>query len=418
MQDDVLGDGGPFLTSRAEAFRDDPQRFYDAMRAHGPLWFDPAYDRSVVTTYEEAREALRHKAFGVDARRAADGSYARRIAGTGVFEGIGETAYEPPLVLLDDPAHRRIRLLMSKAFAAHTIDRERSRVERITDELLDDVAWLAAADPHGEVDVVAAFTSLLPTRVIAEMMGLDGAAPEDLRTWSEQVLWGYDPDRDAAGKERLREAYVSLGRSIRRTVAARREQPTDDLVSAMVLAQEDEDRLSDLEIASLCTQLMVAGNVTTSDLLSSGLDLLVQHPDQLALLRDDPTRIPDAVEEMLRIDPPITETARIVYDDATVGGCPVRRGDTLTVALAAANHDPARFADPHRFDVCRPAEGHLAFGSGVHVCLGAPLARLEAQVGLGAFLARFPQVGPGRRPGERRALPFFRGFESLRLRVV
>ena len=382
MQDDVLGDGGPFLTSRAATFRDDPQRYYDAMRAHGPLWFDPAYDRSVVTTYEEAREALRHKAFGVDARRAADGSYARRIAGTGVFEGIGETAYEPPLVLLDD------------------------------------VARLAAADPHGEVDVVAAFTSLLPTRVIAEMMGLDGAAPEDLRTWSEQVLWGYDPDRDAAGKERLREAYVSLGRSIRRTVAARREQPTDDLVSAMVLAQEDEDRLSDLEIASLCTQLMVAGNVTTSDLLSSGLDLLVQHPEQFALLRDDPTRIPDAVEEMLRIDPPITETARIVYDDATVGGCPVRRGDTLTVALAAANHDPARFADPHRFDVCRPAEGHLAFGSGVHVCLGAPLARLEAQVGLGAFLARFPQVGPGRRPGERRALPFFRGFESLRLRVV
>ena len=418
MQDDVIAEGGAAVTSRSVAFRDDPQAHYDAMRAHGPLWPDPAYGRTVITTYDDAREALRHKSFGVDARRAAEGSYARRIAGTGVFEGIGETAYEPPLVLLDDPAHRRIRLLMSTAFAAHTIDREHARIERITGELLDDVARLAATDPHGEVDVVATFTSLLPTRVIAEMMGLDGAAPEDLRTWSEQVLWGYDPDRDPNGQDRLREAYVALGRCIRSTVAARRERPIDDLVSAMVLAQQDEDRLSDLEIASLCTQLMVAGNVTTSDLMSSGLDLLVHHPDQLALLRAEPERIPDAVEEMLRIDPPITETARIVYDEATVAGCPVRTGDTLTVALAAANHDPARFVEPHRFDVCRPAEGHLAFGSGVHVCLGAPLARLEAQIGLGAFITRFPALGPGRSSGERRALPFFRGFESLRLRVV
>jgi len=418
VQDDVLGDGGATVTSRDAAFRDDPQRFYDAMRAHGPLWPDPAYGRSVVTGYEVAREALRHKSFGVDARRATEGSYARRIAGTGVFEGVGETAYEPPLVLLDDPAHRRIRLLMSKAFAAHTIDRERTRIERITAELLDDVARSAAADPHGAVDVVETFTSRLPTRVIAEMMGLDGAAPDDLRTWSEQVLWGYDPDRDASGQDRLREAYVSLGRCIRSTVAARRERPIDDLVSAMVLAQEDEDRLSDLEIASLCTQLMVAGNVTTSDLLSSGLDLLVRHPEQLAVLRAEPARMADAVEEMLRIDPPITETARIAYDDAAVGGCPVHAGDTLTVALAAANHDPARFAEPQRFDVCRPVEGHLAFGSGVHVCLGAPLARLEAQIGLGAFLDRFPALGPGRTPGVRRALPFFRGFAALPLRVV
>jgi cytochrome P450 len=163
---------------------------------------------------------------------------------------------------------------------------------------------------------------------------------------------------------------------------------------------------------------MVAGNVTTTDLIGNGVYALLTHPRQLALLRARPALIDSAVEEMLRFDCPITETARIPLQDTRLGGCPVHRGDTLTASLAAANHDPAAFPEPHRFDVERDASGHLGFGSGVHVCIGAPLARMEAQIAIGALLERFPalRLDP-ERSWRRRNLPFFRGFESLPLRV-
>jgi cytochrome P450 len=185
----------------------------------------------------------------------------------------------------------------------------------------------------------------------------------------------------------------------------------------MVRAREEDDRLSDLEIISLCVQLLVAGNVTTTDLMGNGLHALLSAPGQLAKLIADPALMSGAIEEMLRYDCRITETARIGLEDMTVAGCPVGSGDTLTLSLAAANRDPAVFADPHRFDVEQRDNPHLGFGSGVHVCLGAALARLEASVGIRAFLARFPDFSLHGQPPRRRDLPFFRGFETLPLRL-
>ncbi len=403
---------GPALTSRNAAFRDDPHVFYDRLRAAAPRFRDAVYGRTLLTRYDEVRAALRDKHLSVDARLAEDHSYMRRVAGTGVMEGRGDSAYEPPLVLLDDPAHRRIRSLVSRAFNPRAVQAMEGRIEAITADLLD------AIGDSAEIDFIADFAAPLPTQAILDMMGMSDAPRDDFKRWSEAVLWGYDPERDGAIQSRLKQAFLGMASAFRAAIAARRQRPGDDLISAMVRAQEEEDRLSDLEIISLCTQLMVAGNVTTTDLIGNGLHALLTHPDELALLRAEPHRIEYAVEEMLRFDCPITETARIALEDAGVGGCPVHAGDTLTASLAAANHDPEQFQDPHAFRIGREPREHLGFGSGIHVCLGAPLARLEARIAIRRFLERFPEIRlhPQRLP-RRRALPFFRGFTTLPLRL-
>ncbi len=404
---------GAALTARDDRFRDDPHPVYDALRARAPFHVDADYGRTLLTRFEDVRAALRHKGLRVDARSTRADSYMRRVAGTGVAEGAGETAYAPPLVLLDDPDHRRIRALVSKAFNPQSIDAMAPRIGQITTDLL------GAIGTATRVDFIRDFAGPLPTQVILDMLGMSDAPRDDFKRWSEDILMGYDPDRDAATQRRLRDAFVGMAAHIRRAVAERRDAPRADLITAMVRAQDAGDRLSDLEIVSLCTQLMVAGNVTTTDLIGNGMHALLTHPDQLALLRAEPTRIDAAVEEMLRFDCPITETARIPAGDDALNGHALRRGDTLTASLAAANHDPAAFPDPHRFDIARDASHHLAFGSGVHVCLGAPLARLEARTAIAGFLAHFPGIAlDPERPSQRRRLPFFRGFTTLPLRVA
>jgi len=415
-QQDQSLPAGAALTARATAFRDDPHPVYDRLRAHFPVYPDPDYGRLLLTRYDDVRELLRHKHYGADARNSRPGSYMRRVAGTGVNEGSGDTEYTPPLVLSDDPDHRRVRLLMSKAFTPRAIDAMTGPIEAVTRELLDRIG------ERNEIDFIADFAGPLPTRIIAAMMGLDVRFTDDLKRWSEAILRGYDPDRDAATHRALRDAYIGISRLFREAVEARRDaatrgSPGTDLISAMVRARDEEDRLSDLEIISLCTQLMVAGNVTTTDLMGNGLHALLQTPSELAKLRADPALIDSAVEEMLRFDCPITETARIALADAELHGCPIERGDTLTLSMAAANHDPAVFAAPHEFRIDRADNQHLGFGTGIHVCLGAPLARLEARIGIAAFLSRFPEVRLTTEAGERRDLPFFRGFVRLPLRL-
>lgn len=403
---------GTALTARDDRFRDDPHPVYDRLRELAPHHVDPDYGCILLTRHDDVRAALRHKDFSVDARHSREDAYLRRVAGTGVVERAGDTAYEPPLVLLDDPDHRRIRQLISKAFNPTSIEAMRPRIEQITAELLDAIGTRPA------IDLIRDFAGPLPTQAILDMMGMPDAPRDDFKRWSEDVLRGYDPQRDAAMQARLREAFLGMSAHFRRAVAARRAMPAGDLISEMVRARDEDDRLTDLEIISLCTQLMVAGNVTTTDLIGNGIHALLGHPDQLALLRAQPSLVNAAVEEMLRFDCPITETARIPLRDTRLGGCPVHRGETLTASLAAANHDPAVFPEPHRFDITRDTGGHLGFGSGIHVCIGAPLARLEAQIAVNALLQRFPRLrADPDRPWRRRNLPFFRGFETLPLRV-
>lgn len=400
------------ITPHDEDFRTDPHAVYDAIRTFQTHYKDAAYGRTLLTSFDDVKRSVRDKRFSVNAKFSRLDSYVRRIAATGLDEGEGDTAYEPPLVLLDDPDHRRVRSLMSKAFTPRAIENMRERITTVTHGLLD--ALDEARSSHGEVDLIANFAGPLPTRAILDMMGMHEASTTSFKRWSEDILMGYDPERDARVQQHLRTAYVSMSREFKNAVQARRAQPCEDLISAMVRAQEEKDSLSDLEIISLCTQLMVAGNVTTSDLIGNGLFALMNNPGAMEKLREDPTRIESAVEEMLRYDCPITETARIAKEDLSLNGCPVSASDTITASLAAANHDPEKFPNPHTFDIQRRDNDHLAFGSGVHVCLGAPLARLEAQIAINALLDRYPDITlHSTRKPQRRVLPFFSGFTNL-----
>jgi cytochrome P450 len=301
---------------------------------------------------------------------------------------------------------------VSKVFNPRSVEQMRDRVEAITGSLLD------AMEGREAIDFIRDFAAPLPTQVILDMMGMSAWSRDDFKRWSEDILWGYDPERGPDVQNRLREAYLGMSAEFRKAVAKRRKAPEDDLISAMVSAQEHDAQLTDLQIISMCTQLMVAGNVTTTDLIGNGMHALLNHPEQIERLRRQPDLTDSAIEEMLRYDCPITETARIPLEDCELNGCPVHAGDTLTASIAAANHDPARFADPHAFDIARAENEHLAFGSGPHVCLGAPLARLEARIAVREFLRRFPDVrlDEARAP-KRRHLPFFRGFTKLPVKV-
>ena len=267
---------GRAITPYDPSFRDDPQAIYDALRGNAPHFKDQSYGRIFLTNYADVRSAVRDKRFSVNARYSHTDSYVRRIAATGLDEREGETAYEPPLVLLDDPDHRRVRGLMSKAFTPKSVEAMRGRIEEITHELLTNLV------NKSEVDLIEDFAAPLPTQAILEMMGLGELSTADFKRWSEDILMGYDPERNEATQKSLREAYVAMSREFKRAVDMRRQTPGDDLISEMVRAQENEDRLTDLEIISLCTQLMVAGNVTTTDLIGNGMYALLQHPDQLA----------------------------------------------------------------------------------------------------------------------------------------
>lgn len=403
---------GRTFTSHDAQFRSEPHPCYDAMRRSEQPVPNDDYGCRIFTRHVDVHAALKHKSLSVDARHTRPDSYMRRLAGTGVRESEGDTAYEPPLVLLDDPVHRHVRQLVSRAFNPRVIEAMSGRIEAIARGLIADIG------SRTRIDFIADFAGPLPTMVILDMMGMPVARHDEFKRWSEDVLWGYDPERDDDRQTRLRTAFLQMGAAFREVIDERRRSPGEDLISAMIAGGDDTRGLTELQIVSLCTQLMVAGNVTTTDLIGNGLHALMSHPAELAWLRVHPEAVADAVEELLRFDCPITETARIPLEDTVVGGCPVRSGDTLMLSLAAANHDPERFDDPHVLRLERGAQEHLAFGNGIHVCLGAPLARLESRIAFREFLAVFAHIAPDEAlVPRRRHLPFFRGFEALPIRV-
>jgi cytochrome P450 len=318
---------------------------------------------------------------------------------------------EPSILFLDPPEHTRLRGLVSKAFTPRAVEQMAPRIEQIVKDLLD-----AVADGDG-FDVIAAFAGPLPTIVIAEMLGVDPADRLDFKRWSDDGVMGFDPLLPAELRERVMSSSRELDAYFRRVISERRAAPHADLISSMITAEIDGVRMTDDELVTMCALLLAAGNVTTTDLIGNGTHALLRHPDQLAKLRAEPSLIQNAVEEMLRYDSPVTETGRIPLHDTTIGGCPISRGESLVPVLAAANHDPDIYAEPHRFDITRADVHHHSFGGGVHYCLGAPLARLEAQIGLNALVKRFPRLRLSDAPLEYRRIPGFRGLVRLEVLI-
>jgi cytochrome P450 len=266
-------------------------------------------------------------------------------------------------------------------------------------------------------DLIEAFAGPLPVIVIAEMLGVNPVDRDDFKRWSDLTAMVLNPRLTADQRTVVVEGRRQLDAYLQRAIAERRAHPRDDLISAMIAVEESGDQLNDTEIVTMCGLLLAAGNVTTTDLIGNGIWTLLRHPDQLQKLRDDPSLIKNAVEEILRFESPVVQTARMPMNDLRIGECPVKRGESVFMFLAAANRDPAEYREPDSFDITREDVHHYSFGGGVHFCLGAPLARLEAQLAIAAAVQRFPKLRLAEEPLEWRALPGFRGLARLRVQV-
>jgi len=398
---------GLALTALDPEFREHPQAVLDRLRSACPVHRDTAGGRWFLTRFDDVRAVVGNRALMVDPRKAAPGSYHKRVV-------MGDAAdFVPSMLHMDDPDHKRIRGLVSQAFNQRAIDAFRPRIQAIADGLLEALGPDLPKEILG-FDVITDYAAPLPTVVIAEMLGVDAADQAQFKLWSDALVHSFNPRRTPAQEAELDAARAGLFGYLQRVVDARRATRRSDLISALVSAEELGDRLSEQEIISICNLLLVAGNVTTTDLIGNGMFALLRHPAQMAALRAEPALIRNAVEEMLRFDPPVVTTGRLAQAPMEVGGMLVGPGETVTACIMAAAHDPAAHADPHRFDIRREDTSHMAFGGGAHFCLGAPLARAEAQIAISTLLARFPalRIDPAYTV-EHKSAPVFNGLAAL-----
>ncbi|MEU7730162.1 cytochrome P450 [Streptomyces sp. NPDC040724] len=391
------------LSTHTEDFNADPYPFYAALRTAGPVHeVVLGGERTwLVVGHEEARQALGHP------------DLSKNWFGTGPFGDTPVPAVATSMLDADPPHHTRLRALVAREFTARRIGSLRPRVQQITDELLDAMA----ARPDRRADLIGSFAVPLPMTVICELLGVPGLDRARFRFWSNEIV----APLDGVGADGR--VMAEMTAYLLELVGAKAEDPGDDLLSDLIRTRdEDGDRLSPDELIGMAFLLLVAGHETTVNLIGNGVRALLAHPDQLAALRADPEGLIDgAVEEMLRYDGPVQHaTYRFARTGLELGGTLIPAGSSVLVALAAADRDPARFArpGPDVFDIRRPGPGHLAFGHGIHFCLGAPLARMEGRIAVRALLERFPDLAEDPDAGPRDWLPggLMRGVTRLPLR--
>ena len=353
-----------------------------------PVW--------LVTGYAEARAML------------ADPRLRKRPPGWHPQPDLIFAALDVHMLNSDPPDHERLRRLVNKAFTARRVERLRPRITAITTELLDDMST------RPEVDLLASFAFPLPITVICELLGVPVADRDDFRTWSATAV------SDTASLELSRAHASALIHYFTALLAAKRHEPADDLLSALISARDEGDRLSENELVAMAFLLLVAGHETTVNLIGNGVLALLLNRAELARLRADPSLTGGAVEELLRyVNPVNNATFRFAAEPVEIGGVHIRRGDLVLVALSSANRDPSRFGALDRLDLGRDASGHLAFGHGIHYCLGAPLARLEAEIAFSHLLARFGSMRLAVPAESLRWRPsiLIHGLESLPVRL-
>jgi cytochrome P450 len=394
------------------AFKANPYPFYARLRTEAPVWRVTLGDRRtawLVTRYEDVARVLKDDTFAKDKLNAMD---PEQRAKTPWVPGFLEPL-ERNMLDLDDPDHARLRALVSKAFTPRIIERLRGRIEALCEELLD--AMERERKREGGTDLVAGYALPLPATVIAELLGVPAEDHARFHRWSNRLV------SVSSGRDMLRAlpAALSFVRYLRNLVERRRADPEDDLITALIRAEEAGDRLSEDELLAMAFLLLVAGHETTVNLIASGTLALLEHPEQTERLRRDPSLTKTAVEELLRYTSPVEmATERYAREDAEIGGRRIPRGELVLAVLGSANRDERHFEDPDVLDLARDPNRHLAFGrGGVHHCLGAPLARMEGHIALSALLRRFPGARLAMAPDIlrwRRGL-FLRGLEKLPL---
>lgn len=446
VDEPVLRSWGAF----GQELRDDPYPLYARLREAAPVHRATTPDgRTVwlVTRYEDARSALADPRLAKDPRRflarwgvPARGSRsgARSVdaqpsdaqppatprapthepdaeqlgasrpgtqaAGGGNFL---DSALTYHMLNADPPDHTRLRRLVSKAFTARRVESLQPLVHEITDMLLDAMAGL------GQTDLIETFAFPLPITVICELLGVPLSDQARIRQLFTAMLTS---GPTAEGRQRSLAAAGDIAGYVTSLIAAKRTEPADDMLSDLIAARDGAQRLDENELTSMAFLLVIAGHETTVNLIGNGLAALLSHPDQLAALRADPSLVPSAVEEFLRYDGPVEHaTFRYTTEPVEVGGTTIPEGQMVLVVLAAADRDPARFAEPGTLDVRRGESAHLAFGHGIHFCLGAPLARMEGRIAFTSLLARFPDLRLAVDPADLHRQPgmILRGLREL-----
>jgi cytochrome P450 len=360
---------------------DDPYPVYRQLRDEHPLYFCKARGIWVFSRFDDVWEAVHDPA--------------TFCSGQGIFPGMGDYNPDqmlPVMIMMDPPRHTQLRSLVNRAFTRRRIAEWEKSIRVIARDLVE-----ALADAGGG-DLVEDLAKPLPTIVIADLLGVPREDRKAFRHWSDQLIQD-NPDDPAAAATAM-EGGANLLAYFADLIAQRRDSPQDDLLTALITAEIDGERMREDELFAMCVLLLVAGNETTTNLLSNSAVQFSQHPDQWRAIVTDPSLLPGAIEECLRFDSPVQALARTLTRDVAIHGQTMSQGDKVLLVYGSANRDDREFSDPDTFDIRRTVDRQLAFGHGIHFCLGAPLARLEAQIAYSELIARSPQwtiTGPPER---------------------
>jgi len=381
-----------FLNPFAPGFFDNPYAQYRDLRERAPVHQSPLGPWTLLR-YEDCSRLLRDPSFSVEEANISDGGSARR-------ELFAAAGYDRPdrgslaILNLDPPDHTRIRRLASKAFTPRRVEALVPRVQALVDGLLDGALDGAQGGQAGELDVIGDLAFPLPFAVISEMLGMPEGNRDELRGWSHTMVKSLEPMITPEDVPLLIDASDHMIEHVHAAIEWKRHQPADDLLSALIAAEEEGDRLSTEELVAQVILLFIAGHETTVNLIGNGMLALLRNPDQLGLLASTPEVIGNAIEELLRFDSPVQFTRRVALVPFELDGNPVEPGTLIFTILGAANHDPEHFGPTaDQLDLTRRnAPHHLSFGGGIHHCLGAVLARMEARIAIGTIARRFPSI--------------------------
>jgi len=381
-----------------------PYPLYHRLRAEDPVHWDPFLHAWVVTRYPDVIRAL----YEFSANRTPTPEQLTTM-GLAALNPIAKVMVKQ-MLFMDAPAHTRLRSLASQAFTPHRVELLRKHIQEITDGLIDAVL------PPGHMDVIADLAEPLPCIVTAEMLGVPVEDHAQLKAWSQdfaEMLGNFQHNPDRA--PRILKSVDEMTRYFRSAMGDQRVRPRAGLVSALMNAELQGDRLSEDEVIANCIVTMVGGQETTTNLIGNGVLSLLRNPDQLEKLRSDLSLIPSAVEELLRYESPSQHTARLAPEDLKLGGRDIRERQAVIAVMGAANRDPERFPDPDRLDITRRDNRHVAFGWGPHFCFGAALARIEGQVAFETMLRRLPELTLDSGPLVWRTNLGLRGLTTLRV---
>ncbi len=363
----------------------DPYPFYHRLRGESPVYWSERLQAWLLTRYAEVKPALNDPRLNSGDRISA---IMRRLPKTVQLEMQPLHRHMTKMMSFTDPPdHTRLRTLVGQAFTPRTVANLRPKIQMIVDDLLD------AVENNGQMDLVQDFAFHLPAIVICEMLGIPKQDRETFKQWSNNIVGFVSAGEVTPEKaERAQQSMWSLTNYFHDLVQKRRQDPQADLISALVAAEEQGDKLTEAELLSMGVLLFFAGFETTEGLIGNGLLALMRNPFQLQRLRDTPSLIATAVEEFLRYDNSVQRQSRVASEDLEMGGQQICQGQYVILFIGAANRDPALFDDPDRLDICRQENPHIAFGYGIHFCVGAPLARLEGQIAISTILRRMPHL--------------------------